>query len=199
MEVTTTAGKLALRTTLGKAVQYFREKRFDRLIAGLENGELKIGDTELQSDQFIAGFLKTNEAIEKSAAQEKVDFLVKLFVQGMKENLLTEKPDYYCELVSIFSDLSFREIEVLYLIGDILPYDGESRDNSKVGEQNEKAARLLAEKYSVSEEYAFTLISRLQRTGLVVGSNVLGRWPYVRLSQMYQEIRSFLHLQVHGN
>ncbi|QTL34003.1 hypothetical protein [Pseudoalteromonas viridis] len=199
MELATTAGKIALRASLGQAVKHFREKRFERLISGLENGDIKLGDRELESDQFIACFLKTNEAIEKSAAQAKVDFLIKLFVSGIKENIIVEKPDYYSELVTIFSELSYREIEVLYLIGDTLPYDGESRDNSKVGEQNETAAKLLALKYNVSEEYAFAMISRLQRTGLVIGSNVLGRWPYVRLTQLYKDIRSFLHFQALGN
>lgn len=198
VEIAATAGKLALRTTLGKAVQTFRERRFNRLIEGLEKGDIKTDDFDLQSDQFIACFLKTNEAIEKSAAKEKVDFLIGLFMQGVKENLIVEKPDFYNELISIFSELSYREIEVLYLLDGVLPVDGEDRENSRVGEQNEEAAKLIAEKYGVTEEYGFTLISRLQRTGLVVGCNVLGRWPYVRLSQMYTSIKSFLHSQVHS-
>lgn len=198
MEIAATVGKLALRTTLGKAVQTFRERRFNRLIEGLEKGDIKTDDFDLQSDQFIACFLKTNEAIEKSAAKEKVDFLIGLFMKGVKENLIVEKPDFYNELISIFSELSYREIEVLYLLDGVLPVDGEERENSRVGERNEEAAKLIAEKYGVTEEYGFTLISRLQRTGLVVGCNVLGRWPYVRLSQMYTSIRSFLHSQVHS-
>lgn len=195
MELTTT-GNAVLRVSLERAVQYFREKRFNRLIKGLENGEINIDNLDLQSDQFIACFLKTNEAIEKSATKKKVDFLVKLFVKGIKECIITDKPDYYSELISIFSDLSYREIEVLYLIGGVLPYDEKGLDNCTVGEKNEEAVQKLANHYNVSEESAYALISRLQRTGLVVGSNVLARWPYVKLSQAYKDIWSFLQLQV---
>ena len=197
MTLSTAAGKMALTATLSAAVNSFRKKRFDRLISGLEAGNLKISDSDLQSDQFIACFLKTHEAIEKSSAQEKVDFLVGLFVNGMKSDSIRENPDLYSEAISIFSELSYREIHALYLIGDILPSNDETGENSRIIERNEEASKLLSEEFDISEEYAYAIISRLQRTGLIISTNVLGNRPYVRLSEMYREIRTAIHFKIH--
>ncbi|EOX4815531.1 hypothetical protein ACFKIV_004584, partial [Vibrio alginolyticus] len=199
MDIVASSGKLALSATLGNVVSRFRERRFNKLISGLENGDIKLTDHVLSDDSFIGCFLKTNEAIEKASVNEKVEFLTNLFVQGVKDGLIIDKPDLYSEIVTIFSDMSFREIEVLFLVGDILPFTKVDGENSDVGQKNEDAVKLLSEKYSISEDYAFTLISRLQRTGLVVGSNVLGRWPYVRTTQLYRNLKAFLNYQILGS
>ena len=64
--LSTGIGKVALRTALDKVIKTYRNNKFDKLIKRLETGEISLTDNELQSDDFIACFIKTIESQEKA-------------------------------------------------------------------------------------------------------------------------------------
>ena len=64
--LSTGIGKVALRTALDKVIKTYRNNKFDKLIKRLETGEISLTDKKLQSDDFIACFIKTIESQEKA-------------------------------------------------------------------------------------------------------------------------------------
>lgn len=192
---TSLVGKAALSKTFNLAVVSYRKKRFERTIAALTAGDITITQAELGSDSFISCFLKTNEAIDKATSNEKIDLLIQVFVCGIKSTLVSKLPDLYHEAISIFSELSYREVLILDIARNHLPF---SSDNGAedVTNKNKNAIEKIVNQLCIQEDLAYVLLSRLQRTGFIVDSAMLGNHRYFYKTAFLNEIYSYLDLKL---
>ncbi|TEW50164.1 hypothetical protein [Psychromonas algicola] len=92
-------------------------------------------------------------------------------MKGVESKKLFEDTDRYQEVLSIVSDLSHREIKVLYYM-----YEFDIKENKKDEKSEEKATRQLlyiANKFDTKIESVKAWIVRLKRTGLLLSESEL--------------------------
>ena len=164
--LSTGIGKVALRTALDKVIKTYRNNKFDKLIKRLETGEINLTDNELQSDDFIACFIKTIDAIDKAISKEKVAILENLFINGIETQVIRNTPTLYEETLSIISDLSIREIEILFILSEELSIEEAQEESTIVLERNQKAKKRICQRYNISAVYTAALLHRQERKGL---------------------------------
>ena len=193
--LSTGIGKVALRTALDKVIKTYRNNKFDKLIKRLETGEISLTDNELQSDDFIACFIKTIDAIDKAISKEKVAILENLFINGIETQVIRNTPTLYEETLSIISDLSIREIEILFILSEELSIEEAQEESTIVLERNQKAKKRICQRYNISAVYTAALLHRLERTGLIVDGNFIGGPEYF-MSPLYQEIKKLIHYEI---
>jgi hypothetical protein len=192
---TSLVGKAALTKTFNLAVSSYRKKRFDRIITALTEGDISISQAEFESDSFISCFLKTNEAIDKATSNEKIGLLMQVFLCGINSNLISKLPDLYHEAITIFSELSYREVLILDIAKNHLPFSS-SNEGERVGDKNKETIDKIASKLGIQEDLAYVLLSRLQRTGFIIDSAMLGNQRYFYKTAFLNEIYSYLDLQL---
>lgn len=150
----------------------YKENKRSELIKRLSDAQIDINSSELQNDDFIRCFIATSEAISKCTNKIKLSALTKMFVKGVESKKLFEDTDRYQEVLSIVSDLSFREIKVLYCM-----YDFDFKENNNKGEKTEaKAERQLfyiAKRFDTEIETVKAWVIRLKRTGLLLSESEL--------------------------
>ncbi len=69
---------------------------------------------DIRSNEVIFEFYKTLDAVNRLAGREKIKYLANLFSAFAKDE--EKNIDEYEEMLVSFSDLSFREIEILYYL-----------------------------------------------------------------------------------
>lgn len=186
--------KASLTKTFDLAVSSYRKKRFERFLTALTVGEINISHVDLESDSFISCFLKTNEAIDKATSNEKIDALIQVFLCGINSNLISKLPDLYHEAISIFSELSYREILILDIARNSLPLSSDSSGDCVEG--NNKTIGTISRELGIQKDLAYVLLSKLQRTGFIIDSAMLGDKRYFCKTAFLNEIYSYLDLKL---
>jgi hypothetical protein len=186
--------KTTLTQTLNIAVGSYRKKRFEKIIDRLSDGTITISQSELHSDSFISCFLKTNEAIDKATSNKKIDALIQVFLSGLRTNLVLNLPDLFHEAISIFSELSNREIIILEIARKYLPSSG----GDNVVDKNNMAIEAICTQLGVEKDLAYVLMSRLQRTGFIIDSAMLGNLRYFCKTALLNEVYSYVDLKINS-
>ena len=118
-----------------------------------------------------------------------------LILSGINSNLISKLPDLYHEAITIFSELSYREVLILDIAKNHLPFSS-SNEGERVGDKNKETIDKIASKLGIQEDLAYVLLSRLQRTGFIIDSAMLGNQRYFYKTAFLNEIYSYLDLQL---
>jgi hypothetical protein len=187
-------GKITLTNALKFSVVNYRKKRFEKIIDRLSDESISISQSELDSDNFISCFLKTNEAIYKATSNKKIDALIQVFLCGLRTNLVSNLPDLFHEAISIFSELSYREIIILEIARKYLP----SSVRDDVVDKNNMAIEAICNQIGVDKDLAYVLMSRLQRTGFIIDSAMMGDSRYFCKTAFLNEVYSYVDLKINS-
>jgi len=152
--------------------QYKQRKR-KQLIEAMSQAEINLDAPELQNEEFIGCFLATEDAVAKCTSKTKFNALVAMFVNGVKTGKIVRDTDRYQEMLSIVSELSFREIQVIYHLYQFdMEYEISSEEKSEAIAKKQLA--YVAEQFSVDIETVKAWVIRLKRTGLLLSESELG-------------------------
>jgi hypothetical protein len=190
-------GKYAIKEALKISVDTYRNKRFENIIIALSEGEIKISKALLSSDNFISCFLKTNEAIDKATSNEKINALTNIFLSGLRSNLISTLPDLFHEAMSIFSELSYREIIILDIVKKHLPFTV-GKGGAGVADKNNDAIEEICGDLGIQKDLAYVLMSRLQRTGFIIDSAMLGDRRYFIKTELLNNIYGYLDFKINS-
>ncbi|WP_281558105.1 hypothetical protein [Thalassomonas sp. RHCl1] len=174
----------------------------NKVLTGLESDEISLSDVKKASPGYLACLIRTIEAVERASSVEKVNTLKKLFVASDSSGLIEKQPDFYQEILSIFSELSYREILILfYLDKGGLPYtddlhvkeperaaDDDTLPNPHV--QYEEASQYCAYQVKVNSDVLGALLGRLSRTGLIGNAPEWTSLVYF-FTPLYRDLKQF--------
>ncbi|EGQ8080111.1 hypothetical protein G5G45_004582 [Vibrio vulnificus] len=164
-------GKAVVNAVAGKGVEIYKNHKREKLLNALEEGDLSVDSNQLQKDEFIASYLATERALEKSISAAKVDALTSMFYRGVESKILFEQYDIYQEVLSIVTDLSARELHLMYHL-----YQFSEQVNNSSSDADDLAKQqheYLADKLGISREMVKAILVRLRRTGLILSENEL--------------------------
>ncbi|HAS8501872.1 TPA: hypothetical protein I7751_20665 [Vibrio vulnificus] len=164
-------GKFVASVAAGKGVEIYKNRKRQKLLTALQNGELSVESNQLQKDEFIASYLATERALEKSISDAKVNALTSMFYKGVESQKLFEQYDLYEEVLSIVTDLSDRELHLMYHLYQFSQQslNSQSDSDSLAKQQHE----YLADKLGISRELVKAMLVRLRRTGLILAESEL--------------------------
>lgn len=152
---------------LAKAgIDKYKERRRNAILRALDNGLLKIGSHQMESDEFISAYLATEHALMKASSQHKFNFLLNLFIDGSNSGRVNREPDAYQEVLSIIDELSERELNLLYHLYNYERDHGDTEAQDR--KQNNLQVNYLMTKTSLERELVIALLVRLRRTGLLL-------------------------------
>lgn len=180
---------------LGKGIEYFRNKRINKLVEDLRNGDIEISDDSIKSESFLSSFISTVDAIQKASGHQKVKFLTNLFIVGVKEGYLEENTDEFHELLSIVGGLSEKELLVLAKCGDFLPeavFNLDQLNDLAPEQKNKQLINVLIKEQGMSEGDAVATISGLQRTGFLIPLSKASPLPQFLLTEKYVTLKKYI-------
>ncbi|OCH05847.1 hypothetical protein [Aliivibrio fischeri] len=167
----TAIGKFVASVAAGKGIEIYKNRKREKLLTALQNGELSVESNQLQKDEFIASYLATELALEKSISDAKVDALTSMFYKGVESQKLFEQYDLYQEVLSIVTDLSDRELHLMYHLYQFSQQSLNSQtDSDSLAKQQHE---YLAGKLGISREMVKAMLVRLRRTGLILAESEL--------------------------
>ncbi|MFS1473552.1 hypothetical protein BCU45_002965 [Vibrio lentus] len=155
----------------GKCVAVYKNHKREKLLNVLKDSNLSVDSNQLQKDEFIASYLATERALEKSISDAKVNALTSMFYRGVESQKLFEQYDVYQEVLSIVTDLSERELHLMYHL-----YQFSEQTNNSSSDPDELAKQqheYLADKLGISREMVKAILVRLRRTGLILSESEL--------------------------
>ncbi|CDT91524.1 hypothetical protein [Vibrio coralliirubri] len=164
-------GKVVANAVAGKGVEIYKNHKREKLLNALEEGDLSVDSNQLQKDEFIASYLATERALERSISVAKVDALTSMFYRGVESQKLFEQYDVYQEVLSIVTDLSERELHLMYHL-----YQFSEQTNNSSSDSDDLAKQqheYLADKLGISREMVKAMLVRLRRTGLILSESEL--------------------------
>ncbi|MGR2993271.1 hypothetical protein ABMX80_22115 [Vibrio vulnificus] len=151
----------------------YKQRKREQLIQAMSQAKIDLDAPELQNDEFIGCFLATEDAIAKCTSVTKFNALVSMFVNGVKHGKVQTETEQYQEVLSIISDLSLREIHILYHLYQFdMTYKAPSDEKSE--SVAEKQLVYVAEQFRSDTESVKAWIIRLKRTGLLISESELG-------------------------
>lgn len=166
-----------------------------RTIELLENNGITLSQVRKSDPYYVGCLLRTIEAIERASRQEKVELLLSFYTSCEKANVMTQQPDSYQEVLGLLEDMSYTELNLIYLLEkNNHPYTYDAIDPKK---QEEVSKRYQASKDAVSKAMGldhFKLsarMARLTRTGLI---ETLSAWDsnVYYLTPLYKELKRFV-------
>lgn len=151
----------------------YKQRKRKQLIQAMSQAKINLDAPELQNDEFIGCFLATADAITKCTSATKFNALISMFVYGVKHEKVQNETEQYQEVLSIVTDLSYREIQVLYHLYQFdMTYNISSDEKSE--SVAEKQLAYVAEQFRCDTESVKAWIIRLKRTGLLISESELG-------------------------
>ncbi|PAJ73390.1 hypothetical protein CJF42_16120 [Pseudoalteromonas sp. NBT06-2] len=178
------------------------QNTINNILAKLESDEITLSEAKRKSPSYLACLIRTIEAVERASTVEKINTLKNLFVVSDSLGLIEKQPDFYQEILSIFSELSYREVLILYYLDKGgLPYtnDLHVKEPEKVAddetlpnphEQNEEANQYCAYQVGVNIDVLGALLGRLTRTGLIGNAPEWTSLVYF-FTPLYRELKQF--------
>ncbi|KWW43371.1 hypothetical protein GJ26_18365 [Vibrio cholerae] len=102
-------------------ISKYKQGKRTKILERLSKLEIKRDDAELKKDELIACFLMAEDAISKSSSLEKMDKILNIYTGSIANGSIYSETDSYGEIMSIISDLSDREINLLMANYKFLP------------------------------------------------------------------------------
>ncbi|WP_305454518.1 hypothetical protein [Photobacterium leiognathi] len=149
-----------------EAISKYKQRKRNKILERLSRLEIDRNDAELKKDELIACFLLAEEAIVKSNSLEKVDKIVNIYTGSVANGSLYIGIDAYQEIMSIISDLSDREINLLIATYKFFESEYDPAWEHKDAAKNQQL--YISEQLSIDHDLAKALLIRLGRTGLVI-------------------------------
>lgn len=194
-----------------------REERvrtfFDEL-AGLEH---ELTEELINSENFLHSYFSTMKAVIATRRHEKIKLLADLFKGSVI--LRQDDPDAFEEELNILDDMSFREIQILYVIEKhqkwdqlVLQPDPETWEykyklivkEEEFSKSNEGIKDSIASELEIDRILVDGMLIRLSRTGLLERVTtltdiedrdyILGPLDCLRLSPLYYRIKEALRI-----
>ncbi|MBD1571539.1 hypothetical protein [Aliivibrio sp. S10_S31] len=196
-------GKAVTNVVVGVGYKAYQNRKRSNLLKALENGEISVDSHELNKDEFIACYLATEEAIDKSISSAKLKALTSMFINGVASKKLFVEYEFYQEVLSIVSELSERELHVMYHLYAF------SDNHSQTGESSDSLAQqqhqYLAEKMGISRDLVKALLVRLRRTGLILSESEVNDdyapmfqtgFEFMHISQLARDVKQWIMFTV---
>ncbi|MBE0370645.1 MULTISPECIES: hypothetical protein [Pseudoalteromonas] len=178
------------------------QRQQEQILSMLESNMLSIEQAKLKSPSYLACIIRTIEAVERASVEAKVNALKNLFIVSETQGIIEHQPDFYQEILAIFSELSYREIMILhYLSEGGLPYtddlhvkepervaDDDSLPNPH--EQYSDALDHCVRELNVKRDVVGALLGRLSRTGLIGNAEEWTSLVYF-FTPLYRDLKLF--------
>lgn len=182
--------------------EFSREKNSAKILSLLQNNELTLSEAIRADPYYLASIHRTVDAITRASCHEKVAVLRELFIRSESAGFISKEPDLYQEMLSIVSELSYREILILRYLeeGGLLQSDHPKALNPTPHEEEVgnlaahiffKAKEHCAGKLKLNQGSLDALIVRLLRTGLLTSSQTWESHIYF-FSPLYRELRGLI-------
>lgn len=150
----------------GDLVQKYKLRKRKKILDSLANREIELSSSDLESDEFISSYLATEDALLKASSEHKFNFLLNLFINGINSRKLLTDTDSYQEAVAILSELSERELIILY---HIYNYESQHGTTGRVSERGHlHQVDYLSQMTLLSKDLIISILVRLRRTGLIL-------------------------------
>jgi hypothetical protein len=189
--------------------QVAQKNRDEALLAKLEENGISIQEAKLKSAGYLSSLIRTIEAVERASTIEKINILMNLFITSDSRGFIEQQPDFYQEILSIFSELSYRELMILYhLDKGGLPYTDDlhvkspelavdNEDMPNPLEQYEEANAYCAKGIKVNQDVLGALLGRLARTGLIGNAP---EWTSLVFffTPLYRDLKRFFSYEFYG-
>lgn len=147
-------------------ISKYKQGKRTMILERLSKLEIKRDDAELKKDELIACFLMAEDAISKSSSLEKMDKILNIYTGSIVNGSIYSETDSYGEIMSIISDLSDREINLL--IANYKFFTNEYNPEWEHKEAATKQQAFLAQELKIEQELVKALLIRLTRTGLII-------------------------------
>tara|TARA_R110000868_G_scaffold17494_4_gene76663 strand:- start:1440 stop:2066 length:627 start_codon:yes stop_codon:yes gene_type:complete len=193
---------------LGSLINYSRNKKTEEILNKLEQDGIELDKAKLEDPYYLASLIRTLDAIERAGSKAKMDRLKNIFVSLDSIGYIISNPDNYQEFLSIFSDLSDREISLIALLDKHkLPYvDQKIENSSKSGDYNQTSTQTkdwfntrieCCKDLDIDIHMFDALVIRLMRTGFISTRAVMEDTAYY-FSPLYRKMRDLISLEYHG-
>jgi hypothetical protein len=169
-------------------IEIVQSKKRNKIIESLASGRVSIDEDFVQSDSFIISTHRTIEALTIGLGAAKLDMISDMYFNGLNNNLIENNASSYLELLDIVSSLSEREISILI----------EMDKWSITGVGKRKYASIndhLISELNINNELLQGILSRLQRTGLIIAEGIFGAGFIPSLSGIWGELKDLLYIE----
>lgn len=181
--------------------EFSQKRNSERILSLLQNNDITLSEAIRTDPYYLASIHKTIDAITRASCHEKVVVLRELFIQAESTGFIAKEPDLYQEMLSIISELSYREILILRYLeeGGLLQSDHPKALNPTPNEEvGNLAAHIFfnakehcANKLKLNQGSLDALMVRLLRTGLLTSSQTWESHIYF-FSPLYRDLRGFI-------
>lgn len=189
---TSIVSKLSMAAATGAvktAIEAYKNNLHNQLLLRLNQGEINLNDPRLREDKFISSFIRTEEALRKAESKEKLDLLIDLFINGIKNSSVFTETSAYHETIHTLGEMSYREIFFIYHL------DSYCRANNKDSTQefNPQMIVFFKNAMGLDIEDVFSLTRRLYSTGFVKKQNLVGEGDFPIISPTYSDVLDIIH------
>lgn len=189
---TSIISKLSMTAATGAvktAIEVYKNKLHSQLLFRLNQGEIDLNDPRLREDKFISSFIRTEEALRKAESKKKLDLLIDLFINGIKDSSVFTETSAYHETIHTLGEMSYREILFVYYL------DAYCRTNNKDSTQefNPQMMVFFKKEMDLGIEDVFSLTRRLYSTGFVKKQNLVGEGDFPIISPTYRNVLDIIH------
>ncbi|EPW5502272.1 TPA: hypothetical protein RQK06_004281 [Vibrio vulnificus] len=152
----------------------------------LKLGELSLDSPEIKYNKNIATSLVTYEALARASSQEKFDLLMEFYLKASTSGVIDEDSDFYHESLGALSNLSVRELMVLYHI------DNYQQKVSPNHERDYEPEKYVSEKMALDQDSVLALFHKLLGSGLVIQCARFGGVVRIYCSPDYRKIKHLI-------
>lgn len=184
--------KLSMTVATGvvkTAIEAYKNNLHNQLLLRLNQGEINLNDPRLREDKFISSFIRTEEALRKAESKEKLNLLIDLFINGIKDSSVFTETSAYHEIIYTLGEMSYREILFVYHL------DTYCRANNKDSTQefNSQMMVCFKKEMDLDTEDVFSLTRRLYSTGFVKKQNLISDSDFPIISPTYRDVLDIIH------
>lgn len=190
-------------------------RKADMALIDLASGKKDVNEIGRDSHE-IYRFTLLVESLNKASTYAKANVLKNLYLAFDGDNKSEKDDDFFFEILSILSELSDREIHILYLLevyysehiadrcSDV-KYSRYFKDITSEGlgfggSPSDSFYYFAAEKLGLDSKYLTGLMKRLERSGLIVlkGGDLHAKFPIYVHTELYREIKTRLIMAMEG-
>jgi hypothetical protein len=149
----------------------YQWNKFRVFFEELAKGSISLSKDLIKNDDFLFCFFKTMDAVQRSRKEEKIRFLARLLTAGLNAELFADTDDYE-EILSIIDDLSYRELQILALLGQFEKKNPKQNSESDVQWTNRywsSFVQAISDQLKISADTVSAMLTRLQRSGCYKG------------------------------
>jgi len=143
------------------------KKRLKIFFDELEKGNIQLTQELIESEDFLHRYFATGKAAINSRRAEKIQFFSRLFLTGTIQEEISDT-DEYEELLRILDKLSYREIQILFILDKYeIQYSQKENENDlqRANHFWSDFEEDLQSSLQITKEEINGLLVRLLRTG----------------------------------